>query len=85
MINVGTTNIDWVIYNFYKNNKNYENKINLIKKFETEFLRKKFPQTSLIFLPYLNYGGSISPVVNLNSKAEIYGLLPHNNKFDILS
>ena len=86
MINVaGTTNIDWVIYNFYKNNKNYENKINLIKKFETEFLRKKFPQTSLIFLPYLNYGGSISPVVNLNSKAEIYGLLPHNNNFDILS
>ncbi len=86
MINVaGTTNIDWVINNFYKNNKSYKNKINLIKKFEREYLRKEFPQTSLIFLPYLNYGGSISPFVNLNSKADIFGLLPHNDNFDILS
>ncbi len=85
-INVaGTTNIDWVIKNFYFNNLNYLSKINLIKKFENDYIKKKYPQNSLIFLPYLNYGGSISPFVNLNSKAEIFGILPHHNKFDIMS
>ena len=38
----------------------------------------------LIFLPYLNYGGTISPFFNLNTKAEIYGLLPHHTRDDIL-
>ena len=86
MINVaGTTNIDWVINNFYNKSKKYVDKINTIKKFEKEFLHLNYPETSIIFLPYLNYGGSISPFVNLNSKAEIFGLLPHHNNFDILS
>ena len=35
--------------------------------------------------PYINYGGSISPFVNLNSKAEIFGILPHHNNFDIMT
>ena len=39
----------------------------------------------MIFLPYINYGGSISPFVNLNSKAEIFGILPHHNNFDIMT
>ena len=39
----------------------------------------------MIFLPYINYGGSISPFVNLNSKAEIFGILPHHNYFDIMT
>ena len=86
MINVaGTTNIDWVINNFFNNNKNYNSKINIINKFEKDYLNKKYTNNSIIFLPYLNYGGSISPFVNFDSKAEIYGLLPHHNKFDILS
>ncbi len=85
MINVaGTTNIDWVINNFYNKSKSYNDKIKTIKKFEKEYLLKSSPETSIIFLPYLNYGGSISPFVNLNSKAEIYGILPHHNNFDIL-
>ena len=85
MINVaGTTNIDWVLMNFYNNPKNYVDKINIIKKFENQYLRKNYPESSIIFLPYLNYGGTISPFVNFNTKAEIYGLLPHHNKFDIL-
>ena len=86
MINVaGTTNIDWVIKNFYNKINSYNDKIKTLKKFEKEYLLKSFPETSIIFLPYLNYGGSISPFVNLNSKAEIFGLLPHHNNFDILS
>ncbi len=86
MINVaGTTNIDWVIKNFYNKSLKYLDKIKLIENFEKKYLNKNFPDTSIIFLPYLNYGGSISPFVNLNSKAEIFGLLPHHNKFDILS
>ncbi len=85
MINIaGTTNIDWVINNFYKNSNKYYDKVKIIKKFEKLFISRFFPETSLIFMPYLNYGGSISPFVNLNSKAEIFGLLPHHNKFDIL-
>ena len=86
MINVaGTTNIDWVIKNFYQNSKKYSDKIKIIKKFEKKYILKNYPETSIIILPYFNYGGSISPFVNLNSKAEIFGLLPHHNKFDILS
>ena len=86
MINVaGTTNIDWVIKNFYNNPKLYLDKIRIIKNFEKQYIHKKYPETSLMFLPYLNYGGSISPFVNLKSKAEIFGLLPHHNKFDILT
>ena len=85
MINVaGTTNIDWVINNFYNSSKKYSDKIKIIKNFEKEYIKKKFPESSIIFLPYLNYGGSISPFVNLHSKAEIFGLLPHHNKFDVL-
>ncbi len=86
MINVaGTSNIDWVINNLYNNSKKYKYKINIIKNFEKKYLNNKFNENTIIFLPYFNYGGSISPFVNLNSKAEIFGLLPHHNKFDILS
>ena len=86
MINVaGTTNIDWVINNFYKSSKDFNNKIKILNNFEKKFINKNYPKSSLIFLPYLNYGGSISPFFNLNSKAEIFGLLPHHNNFDILS
>ncbi len=86
MINVsGTTNIDWVINNFFKFSKNYEDKIKIIKMFEKKYINMKYPHSSIIFLPYLNYGGSISPFVNFNSKAEIFGLLPHHDNFDILS
>ena len=84
-INVaGTTNIDWIIKNFYNKSNKYFDKIQIIKKFEKSYVNKNFPETSLIFLPYLNYGGSISPFVNFDSKAEIFGLLPHHNRFDIL-
>ncbi len=86
MINVaGSTNIDWVINNFYKKPKNYSSKLKIIKNFEKKYLQNKNSENSLIFLPYLNYGGSISPFVNLNSKAEIFGILPHHNKFHLLS
>ena len=86
MINVaGTTNIDWVIKNFYTKFNNYSDKIKIINIFEKKYLTKGKPENSIIFLPYLNYGGSISPFVNFKSKAEIFGLLPHHDKFDILS
>ncbi len=86
MINVaGTTNIDWVINNFYNKTKHHEDKLKIIKNFERKYLSQNYPESSIIFLPYLNYGGSISPFVNFNSKAEIFGLLPHNNNFDILA
>ena len=85
MINVaGTTNIDWVINNFYNKPNNYSSKLKIIKNFEKKYLKNKNQENSIIFLPYLNYGGSISPFVNLNSKAEIFGVLPHHNKFHIL-
>ena len=85
-INVaGTTNIDWVINNFYRNSKKYSDKIKIINNFENKYLKNNFNENSLIFLPYLNYGGSISPFVNLNSKAEIFGILPHHNNFDIMT
>tara|TARA_Y100001935_G_C17269458_1_gene491085 strand:- start:32 stop:1519 length:1488 start_codon:yes stop_codon:yes gene_type:complete len=86
MINVaGTTNIDWIINNLFNKPKTYEEKIKLIKNFENKYLLKKFPENSIIFLPYLNYGGSISPFVNFNSKAEIFGILPHHNNIDLLA
>tara|TARA_B100000575_G_scaffold6858_1_gene5090 strand:+ start:1270 stop:2757 length:1488 start_codon:yes stop_codon:yes gene_type:complete len=86
MINVaGTTNIDWVIKNFYNESNNYSKKIKIIKNFEKKYLDKRNNESTLIFLPYMNYGGSISPFVNFNSKAEIFGLLPHHNRFDILT
>ena len=85
-INVaGTTNIDWVINNFYSNSKNYSDKIKIINNFENKYLKNDNNENSLIFLPYLNYGGSISPFVNLNSKAEIFGILPHHINFDIMT
>ena len=85
-INVaGTTNIDWVINNFYRNSKKYSDKIKIINNFENKYLKNNFNENSLIFLPYLNYGGSISPFVNLSSKAEIFGILPHHNNFDIMT
>ncbi len=85
-INVaGTTNFDWIINNFYKKSKNYFDKIKIINNFENKYLKKNYYENSLIFLPYLNYGGSISPFVNLNSKAEIFGILPHHNDFDIMT
>ena len=85
-INVaGTTNIDWVLDNFFEKPKNYSDKIKIINNYENKYLSKSFNQNSLIFLPYVNYGGSISPFVNLNSKAEIFGILPHHNSYDILT
>ena len=85
-INVaGTTNIDWVIENFYKKSKDYSDKIKIINNYEKKYLTKNYPKNPLIFLPYLNYGGSISPFINLHSKAEIFGILPHHDKFDILT
>ena len=85
-INVaGITNFDWVINNFYNKSKNYFDKIKIINNFENKYLKNNYNENSLIFLPYLNYGGSISPFVNLNSKAEIFGILPHHNNFDIMT
>ena len=80
MINVaGTTNFDWIAKNFYKN----ESKDFLSQK-EKKFYNYDIKNNNIIFLPYLNYGGSISPFFNINSKAEIFGLLPHHNNDDIL-
>ena len=85
MINVaGTTNFDWVIENFYKDKLLTKSKINILKNFEIKILKKNLLFNEIIFLPYFNYGGSISPFLNLNSKAEIFGLLPHHDREDIL-
>ncbi len=85
MINVaGTTNIDWVIDNFYSKLKTYEEKLKIIKNFEKKYIKLNYPKSTLVFLPYLNYGGSISPFVHSDSKAEIFGILPHHKNFDIL-
>ena len=85
MINVaGTTNFDWVVENFYKDKLLSKNKIEIIKNFEKSLKLKNINSSDLIFLPYLNYGGSISPFFNLNAKAEIFGLLPHHTRDDIL-
>ena len=78
---------DIYVYRTKKGINNYRisKKIKLIKNFENKYLLKKFPENSIIFLPYLNYGGSISPFVNFNSKAEIFGILPHHNNIDLLA
>ena len=79
MINVaGTTNFDWVAKTFYQNKSK-----DFLSQKEKKF--KNYDNNNhIIFLPYLNYGGSISPFFNINSKAEICGLLPHHNADDIL-
>ena len=85
MINVaGTTNFDWVVESFYKDKLQVKNKIEIIKDFEKSLKLKNINGSDLIFLPYLNYGGSISPFFNLKAKAEIFGLLPHHTRDDIL-
>ena len=85
MINVaGTTNFDWVIENFYKDQLQLKNKIEVIKHFEKNISFDDISKNDLIFLPYMNYGGTISPYFNLNTKAEIFGLLPHHQRDDIL-
>jgi sugar (pentulose or hexulose) kinase len=83
MINVaGTTNFDWVVKNFYKE-KSLGN-LNFLSKIEKKFQNYDINKNDIIFLPYFNYGGTISPFFNLNAKAEIFGLLPHNDRDDIL-
>ena len=83
MINVaGTTNFDWVIKNFFQDYT--ENKSNSLSIIENKFKKYDTLKNHIIFLPYLNYGGTISPFFNLNTKAEIFGLLPHHTRDDIL-
>ena len=83
MINVaGTTNFDWILKNFYQDYS--DNKSNSLSFIEKKFKNYKTQKNNIIFLPYLNYGGTISPFFNLNTKAEIYGLLPHHTRDDIL-
>ena len=83
MINVaGTTNFDWVIKNFF-HDKHASNS-NLLSIIERKFKNYNVHKNNIIFLPYFNYGGTISPFFNLKSKAEIFGLLPHHNREDIL-
>ena len=83
MINVaGTTNFDWVLNNFYQDTS--DNKSKSLSIIEKNFKNYKTQNNNIIFLPYLNYGGTISPFFNLNTKAEIFGLLPHHTRDDIL-
>ena len=83
MINVaGTTNFDWVLKNFYHNKSAI--KSNSLSIIERKFKKYNTKKNNIIFLPYFNYGGTISPFFNLNTKAEIFGLLPHHNRDDIL-
>ena len=83
MINVaGTTNFDWVVKNFYKE-KSLSN-LSFLSKIEKKFQNYDIKKNNIIFLPYFNYGGTISPFFNLKAKAEIFGLLPHNDRDDIL-
>ena len=85
MINVaGTTNFDWVIKNFYKDKLKLKSKTKIINEFEKKFKRYDVRKNDIIFLPYFNYGGSISPFFNLKAKAEIFGLQPHHTGDDIL-
>ena len=85
MINVaGTTNFDWVIANFYKDKIKKLTKQKIIKDFEKKFQKYNIDNNQIIFLPYFNYGGSISPFFNLKAKAEIFGLQPHHSGDDIL-
>jgi len=83
MINVaGTTNFDWVVNNFYDNK--FDNNSDFLSIKEKKFKNYEIKKNHIIFLPYFNYGGTISPFFNLNTKAEIFGLLPHHNSDDIL-
>ena len=85
MINVaGTTNFDWVIENFFKDKIKFKSKQKIINDFEKKITNNTIIKNQIIFLPYFNYGGSISPFFNLNAKAEIFGLLPHHFGEDIL-
>jgi len=85
MINVaGTTNFDWVIENFFKDKIKFQSKKKIIMNFEKKFIKNNLQNNQIIFLPYFNYGGSISPFFNLKAKAEIFGLLPHHSGEDIL-
>ena len=58
--------------------------VKFLSQKEKKFYNYDIKNNNIIFLPYLNYGGSISPFFNINSKAEIFGLLPHHNNDDIL-
>ena len=83
MINVaGTTNFDWIVKNFFQDYST--NKSNSLSLIENKFKKYDTLKNHIIFLPYLNYGGTISPFFNLNTKAEIFGLLPHYTRHDIL-
>ncbi len=83
MINVaGTTNFDWIVKNFFSDYT--QNKSNSLSIIENKFKKYNTLNNHIIFLPYLNYGGTISPFFNLNTKAEIFGLLPHHTRDDIL-
>jgi len=85
MINVaGTTNLDWIVKNFFKEQLKYKTKSHILNEFEKNLKQDDYLDNDLIYLPYLNYGGSISPFFNLNAKAEIFGLLPHHTGKDIL-
>ncbi len=83
MINVaGTTNFDWVIKNFFQDYSG--DKSNSLALIEKKFKNYDVKKNNIIFLPYLNYGGTISPFLNLDTKAEIFGILPHHTREDIL-
>ena len=78
MINVaGTTNFDWVVKNFYDNK--FDNNADFLSIKEKKLKNYEIKKNHIIFLPYFNYGGTISPFLNLNTKAELFGLLPHHN------
>ena len=85
MINVaGTTNLDWIVKNFFKEQLKYKTKFQILNEFEKNINQDNYLDNDIIYLPYLNYGGTISPFFNLNAKAEIFGLLPHHTGKDIL-
>ena len=85
MINVaGTTNLDWIVKNFFKEKLKYKTKFQILNEFEKNINQDNYLDNDIIYLPYLNYGGTISPFFNLNAKAEIFGLLPHHTGKDIL-
>jgi sugar (pentulose or hexulose) kinase len=85
MINVaGTTNLDWIVKNFFKDQLKYKTKFQILNEFEKNLKEDDYLGNDIIYLPYLNYGGTISPFFNLNAKAEIFGLLPHHTGNDVL-
>ena len=84
----GTSLVHQIISNHHKVHGAGE--LTKLNKFVTPFLKdyknnnSPISKNDLIFLPYMNYGGTISPYFNLNTKAEIFGLLPHHQRDDIL-